>query len=156
MSVELPDDRVVARETSDGVLVLWLPGQPPRKSNQRVLRRTGAGKPLITKSDKAVAWVDLVVATMPDWAKKGLGSKKGPIDVTMRFWHRDRRSDLSVELTLDALEKAGVIANDRYVFAFHARKVICKERQGVLIGIRSVNELVITAQAEQLLRRLLG
>lgn len=146
--MKLPD-RVTARQVSTTVLALWLPGQPPRKSNQRVLRRTGAGKPIITKSNKAIQWVDFVVITTPNWAKKGLGSREHPLDIELWCFYRSNRGDLSIELVLDALQKASVISNDRYVFRFVAHKIINKEQQGVLALIYPTDEQTISTKAQQ-------
>lgn len=145
-----PDDRVIVLRAGEA-LFLWLPGQAPRKSNQRVLRRTKTGKPIITKSNKALRWVELVVATMPKEARGYLGCREYPLDIELWCYYRDNRSDLSIELVLDALEKADVISNDRYVFRFIAHKIIDKEQQGVLVAIHPTYEQTIKTKAAQAL-----
>lgn len=156
LSPSPPDDVVIAQRTlHDGNLLLWLPQQQPRKSNERVLRRTPSGKPIITKSDKALTWVSRIAATMPDFAKVATGSKESPVMVEFWAFYRTRNSDLSVELALDALEKAGVLSNDRYVFGYSAHKIINRDFQGVLVEISQMNEEGIQRTARKTLNRLL-
>lgn len=120
---------------------LTIKGQPPRKSNDRrivVNRRTG--KPMSIKSKAALEWVEYALRTIPAEARQGVGSPTQPLCITYFVRYRTRAADLSVELIKDALEKAGVISNDRYVFEDHALKFIDKENPGVDIIIEGTEE----------------
>lgn len=115
---------------------LWLDGQPPRKSNQRRIlriRSKSGSRPIIAKSKAATAWTNAVVHTVPEEKKLGLGSPKPRkwVDATFLVFYQNNQSDLSIELILDALEQAGVLANDRYVFKYMAHKILSKKVQGV-------------------------
>jgi len=134
-------------------IALWIEGQPPRKSNQRVFRlvhsksgkglkcqRCGnvLGLPTFTKSDQALAWTDDALKQTTGDKKLQLGSPDSPVAITAYVFYKNRRPDLSIELILDALEKAEVIANDRHVYEQHAHKFFCRHRQGVLLVIEEI------------------
>ena len=113
---------------------LSLQGQPPRKSNSRrivVNRRTG--KPMLVKSDEALRWMDDAMLQIPAHACQGLGSADRPLSVTCRVRYKSKRPDLSIELILDTLQKAGVISDDRHVYEFHAFKEFDVDNPGVEI-----------------------
>jgi Holliday junction resolvase RusA-like endonuclease len=108
-------------------------GQPPRKSNsRRIVYNKQTGKPRLIKSDKALQWVEDAMKQIPAQARQGIGDPKHPVRATFHVTYKTRRSDLSVELVLDMLQQAGVIADDRYVFEVHAYKWIDKELAGVV------------------------
>lgn len=118
------------------VIEFWIGGQPPRKSNSRVIvtnRRTG--KPMVIKSKEARDWVAAALLEIPQEARLGLGSLDEPLAVTYRVFYKTRLPDLSIELIKDALEKAGVISNDRYIYEDHAYKHFSKDEPGVLVYI---------------------
>jgi len=138
-----PSVQVIAYKRGNEDLLVWIPGQQPRKSNARVISRNRrTGKPFVRKSDKALAWTELVVATMPKKARLEMGSRLHPLRIDFCCIYRTNASDLSVELALDALQKARVISDDRYVFETHATKIIQKEWQGVLVRVCEMEESV--------------
>lgn len=115
---------------------LNLTGQPPRKSNsRRIVRDRRTGKPRSIKSREALAWVKQALIEIPAQARQGVGSPNHPLAITFWVRYASRRPDLSVELILDTLQEAGVIADDRYVFETHAFKEIDRESPGVEILI---------------------
>jgi len=119
----------------DKVVMFWLPGQPPRKSNSRMVVRN-RGRTRVIKSAKARAWVaQSIAAIAPSLRELGMGSAECPIWIDFRVYYESRRPDLSVELILDVLERAGVISNDRYVHQFSARKCFSKHKPGVMVRI---------------------
>jgi hypothetical protein len=133
------DTILVGEREKSGNLIIWIPGKLVRKSNQRKLRRAG-GKPLITKSDAAIQWIDNLLKTMPGWAKLDFGSRVEHLHLD--FWcfykapkNPSHEPDLSVELQLDGLQKSGVIKNDRYVYSYLARKVMTSDIEGVVVEI---------------------
>jgi len=115
-------------------IALWFDGQPPRKSNNRRVVRTG-GKTRVIKSQKALAWVKQAITLTPVYAKLELGSLDRPLTVTMHIYYETRRPDLSGELVLDMMQKAGIIKDDRYVYELHLFKHFSKERPGVRVTI---------------------
>ena len=114
---------------------LTLTGQPPRKSNDRRIVTGPGGRPRSIKSAKAIAWAKAAQLSIPASARQGVGSPTQLLAITFWVRYSSRRPDLSVELILDTLQHAGVIADDRYVFEFHAFKEIDRENPGVDILI---------------------
>ena len=109
-------------------------GQPPRKSNsRRIVTNPRTGRPMLIKSDEALRWMDNAMLQIPARACQGLGSAEKPVAVTCWVRYRTRRPDLSIELVLDMLQKAGVISDDRHVYEFHAFKEFDREQPGVEI-----------------------
>lgn len=51
--------------------------------------------------------------------KLGLGSIDQPLRVTVRIYYPSMRQDADAEIIFDLLQKAGVIANDRYIREKH-------------------------------------
>ena len=120
---------------------LHIQGQPPRKSNNRrivVNRRTG--RPSVIKSQAALDWVKSALLQIPASAKQGVGSKDHPLCISFWVRYATRSPDLSVELILDVLQEAGVIADDRYVFEYHSYKAIDRENPGVDIIVEEIKE----------------
>ena len=119
----------------------WIDGQPPRKSNSRkIVRNARTGKPMVIKSAKARAWVEGALIQIPQEARLNLGSLDHPVGILFHVYYKTRRPDLSVELILDTIEKAGVIANDRYVYEYHAFKEFSKDRPGVQVTVYGLED----------------
>jgi len=115
---------------------LSISGQPPRKSNsRRIVRDARSDRPRVIKSAKAIEWTLSALCQIPDDARLQVGSPDRPLAITFWVRYASRRPDLSVELILDTLQKAGVIADDRYVFETHAYKEIDRENPGVEVLI---------------------
>jgi len=119
---------------SDWITTFWLPDQPPRKSNSRKVVRI-RGRTRVIKSAKARAWTARALAEMRSIGNLQLGSADRPLRIVFEVFYETRRPDLSVELVLDAIEKAGVISNDRHVYEYTAHKFFSRERPGVLVSI---------------------
>jgi Holliday junction resolvase RusA-like endonuclease len=130
------------------MITFWIAGQPPRKSNSRqIVRRGRNGPPMIIKSQEARNWTQAALLQVPTNAKKNLGSAKQPLAVSMDIYYTSHRPDLSGELVLDMLQKAGVIKDDRYVYAWHLYKHFDKKRPGVSIAIKTI-AYAISKQAQ--------
>ena len=115
---------------------LSIAGQPPRKSNnRRIVRDRRTGRPRVIKSSKAITWTQTAAHQIPPSARQAVGSPDQPLAITFWVRYASRRPDLSVELILDTLQAAGVIADDRYVFETHAYKEIDRDNPGVEILI---------------------
>lgn len=127
------------------VYYLEIAGQPPRKSNNRVIRwvwrrandpkrRTHSPKrPIVAKSDQAIAWVSDAIEQIPDEYKAELGDLEHPLGIVFFITYRDERPDLSAELICDMLQEAGVLKDDRYLREKHLYWYKNKDRQGVKI-----------------------
>jgi len=115
---------------------LSITGQPPRKSNsRRIVTNRRTGRPMVIKSKEALAWLESAMWQIPPSARQEVGGKDQLLSVTFWVRYTSRRPDLSVELVLDLLEKAGVISNDRWVYETYAFKEIDPDRPGVEILI---------------------
>lgn len=124
----------------DWLVSFWLPGQPPRKSNSRMVVRDRRGRTRVIKSPEARAWVAEALARIVPEDRRELGSSERPLSIQFDCYYESRRPDLSVELVLDVLERAGVIANDRHVHAYTARKHFSKAHPGVWVKIGYLEE----------------
>lgn len=104
-------------------------GQPPRKSNQRMIVRRGrGGSPMVIKSKKAREYVDHFIASIPEeYQTLNAGTLDDDLRLDIIVWYINRRSDLSVELIKDCIEAAGIIKNDRYVREEHLYGFVDKE-----------------------------
>ena len=121
------------------MISLFIHGQPPRKSNSRQIvtnRRTG--RPMLIKSAEALAWVNSALEQIRPEDCQHIGSAEHPIRATFNVYYETRRHDLSVELVLDTLQKAGVISDDRHVYECHSYKGFSKERPGVYVKLEVI------------------
>ena len=112
-------------------------GQPPRKSNQRIIVRRGpGGSPMVIKSKKARAYVDHFITSVPEeYRTLDVGTLDDDLLLDIIVWYTSRRPDLSVELIKDCLEAAGVIKNDRYVREEHLYGFVDKENPRTTIRL---------------------
>lgn len=119
---------------------IWIKGQAPRKSNNRVIyRNPRTGHSVLAKSVQARVWVQDALAQIMGDMKQSLGSASRPLCATFYVFYKDKRPDLSVELVLDTLEQADVISNDRHVYGCEAVKLFSKKLQGVYCIIRETD-----------------
>jgi len=89
-------------------------GQLPRKSNQRRIVRIN-NYPRIIKSQAALEYEEAAFLQITGDKKGSYGSLENPLLLVANIYYRSRRSDLSVELLKDVLERTGVVKNDRYI-----------------------------------------
>ena len=54
---------------------------------------------------------------VPEYAKQAYGDVDRPLALWAHVHYQSNRSDLSVELLKDLLQKAGVVSNDRWIKA---------------------------------------
>ncbi len=93
-------------------------GHLPRKSNRRKIARAGK-RIMLIKSKDALDYEKSFLEQVPRNAKRGYGNRDQLLALEARIYYRSWRSDVSVELLLDLLQKSGVISNDRWVREFH-------------------------------------
>lgn len=98
-------------------------GEPCSKANsRRLLRAPRTGKLFSAKSAKACATMASYVAQLKSrW--RGRAPLEGPLKLTATLYYASRRPDLDDSLVADALQRAGVIVNDRQIEA----KALCKQ-----------------------------
>jgi hypothetical protein len=113
-------------------------GNLPRKSNQRRIVKV-RNKPLIIKSKQALAYTDSFLKQVPEESKLGLGDKQNPLALWAHVHYQSNRSDLSVELLKDLLEKAGVVTNDRWIKAEFLFAAIDQDHPRVELALYAMN-----------------
>ncbi len=109
-------------------------GQCASKSNSRV--HTGRGRSI--KSPAAQAFCLAFGLQVPRSAKRALGSRTKPLVGYVTVYYQSMRSDVDVELVWDCLQKAGVVANDRYIREKHIIGRIDKKNPRVEIQIEEM------------------
>lgn len=115
-------------------------GKPPRKSNSRRIV-TNNGNPRIIKSKEALRYLKDFVAQIGAVYRVGLGDKGKPLSIEGDIFYPWRyKGDLSGELIMDCLTKAGVINDDRYVVEQIWRKRYDLETPRVELIIRELDE----------------
>jgi len=91
------------------------------KNRRRMLKSQRTGKMFSAKSDAAGKYLADFCAQVPArYRNLGIGSLTAPLRLIMSVWYVSRRSDLDIELVMDGLQAAGVIANDRFIVEIHA------------------------------------
>jgi Holliday junction resolvase RusA-like endonuclease len=98
-------------------------GPLPGKSNQRrIIRGKARGikryRPMISiKSQDALDWTERFTATAWDLrAKRGFEPLAGRLYLTVEVYPENMRRDLDIELLCDALQRSGIIKNDRDIW----------------------------------------
>lgn len=96
---------------------------------------------MVIKSAAAREYMDYValLAKQQD-IQNELGSLDNQLLLVANVYYTSRRPDLSVELLLDALEKAGVVKNDRYVREQIIGARVDKERPRTELWLFSINK----------------
>ena len=125
-------------------------GTLPRKSNNRILLRSGRQCPVCKKrmgplrsvfKKEAVQYRAAFCAGIPASARQGLGCTEHPLVVVADVFYPWRtKGDLSIEFLLDCLTAAGVIRDDRYVVEHRIRKFTSKERPRVEVEVEELEE----------------
>lgn len=97
-------------------------GRPRPKKNSMRIVRTANGKPFLLPSQANVSWTNDAVRQLRDqWqSQRGrLPALDAPLSVTYRFYLVNRRSEADADNLMaavnDALQKAGVIADDKLI-----------------------------------------
>lgn len=91
-------------------------GNLPRKSNsRRIFRNKYSGKVICIKSEKALDYTDSFLRQTLGM-EKWLYQSSRPPRLTAHIYYKNKQSDLSCELLMDLMQKAGIIYNDRQIF----------------------------------------
>ena len=120
------------------LLALTITGNLPRKSNQRRIVKV-RNRPLIIKSKQALAYTESFLTQVPEASKLQLGSEQKPLCLWAHVHYQSNRSDLSVELLKDLLEKAGIVSNDRWIKAEFLFASIDRDNPRVELALYSIN-----------------
>ena len=113
-------------------------GHMPRKSNQRkLIWSKKSGRPLFIKSDEALAWTDRAIGVMKTLPENSITK---PCGIRAWVFYRSRRSDLSVELLKDAMQKAGTVLNDRLIEYEENFVFVDKDRPRVIVEVWELPE----------------
>ena len=120
------------------LLALTITGNLPRKSNQRRIVKV-RNKPLIIKSKQALAYTESFLAQVPEASRLQLGSEQKPLALWAHVHYQSNRSDLSVELLKDLLEKAEIVSNDRWIKAEFLFASIDRDNPRVELALYSIN-----------------
>ena len=83
------------------------------------------------KSKEALQYEKDFLKQITGEAKQKWGSLERSLRLDAVVYYRSRRSDLSVELLKDLLEKAGVVKNDRYICEEHLWAFVDKDNPRV-------------------------
>jgi Holliday junction resolvase RusA-like endonuclease len=113
-------------------------GNLPRKSNQRRIVKV-KNRPLLIKSKNALAYEQTFMGQVPEYAKQSYGDADHPLALWAHVHYQSNRSDLSVELLKDLLEKAGVVSNDRWIKAEFLFASIDRDNPRVELALYAVS-----------------
>jgi hypothetical protein len=93
-----------------------VPGNLRRKDNGRqIVTNKKTGKPLVIKSEDALAYAQAFISLTPVEFKQKFGSKKLPLMLWANIFYQSNRSDVSIELLKDLLQKSEVVSDDRWI-----------------------------------------
>jgi len=131
-----------------GDKIEWAPGEIrgiihgplPNKLNSRKLVRVH-GRMLFIKEQAAIDWLEafnVAASAFIDIAyEDGIDiTPEMRLSLTATVYQKDMRRDLDIELLCDALQKSGVIQNDRAIWEKHAIRKIDKENPRVEFVLR--------------------
>lgn len=114
-------------------------GHPPRKSNSRRLVTSKAGKLRSIRSSDALDYESaFIYQANTQYSGEPVGSLAEHLCIEITIYYRSRRADLSAELILDCLEKAGVVANDRFITEQHLYGFVDKNNPRIRIRLYKI------------------
>lgn len=96
-------------------------GPPRSKKTHNRIFRSASGKPFVMPSATSVVWAKLAVPQLQrQWM--GRATLTGPVHLRAVIYRKARVGDLTnyLEAVGDALQAAGVLANDRLIVAIDA------------------------------------
>lgn len=116
--------------------------EPVSKANSRRMvparSRTGSTYMRPIKSEKALAFESARMVI----ERHGHPAQPitGPVQVAVKCYYASRRPDLDPSLVLDALQRLGIIGNDRQVHDLHATKFLDAENPRAEFSVRQIPE----------------
>jgi Holliday junction resolvase RusA-like endonuclease len=122
-------------ECSSGEVRGVVHGPLPNKSNSRRVVKV-RGRTMVIKEKAAIAWLkafDLAAHVPQDCNIFGANAR---FSLTATVYQANMRRDLDIELLCDALQRSGVIENDRAIWAKHAIREIDRDNPRVEFVLR--------------------
>lgn len=128
------------------IIHLICPGQPVSAKNHQTPIRTSSGRLRIIKGKAITSWYERVVPVLEtQWAAYQMPTLTAPVHITMhQYLVHPLTSDANPDGdnvqsgVWDALQKAGVIANDRQVVAWAGTKTHDRINPRVCVEIRAL------------------
>jgi hypothetical protein len=122
-------------------------GNLSSKSNNRQIGKIwrvgkdGAKKlsPFSRKSDSALLWTDDFLKQVP----RPKQAYNAPVFLSVSIYYSSRRPDLDIALLQDAIQKAGIIVNDRWVEKLYVQKNISKSRPRVIFELKATPPMIV-------------
>ena len=101
---------------------------PPRtkKNHQKIIVNKRTGRPMVIGSDGARQWeADTVGQLKSQWHRDG--GLAQPVELSATVYRERRTGDLGNYLAAvcDALEKSGIVVNDRWIASFDGSRLAC-------------------------------
>ena len=116
-------------------------GNLSSKSNSRQIGKkyqdSPTGRKLVPfsrKSDEALQWTVDCLRQIP----RPRQSYAGPVSLSVVVYYRDMRPDLDTALLHDALQKSGIIVNDRQIQQVHAWRRVSKKNPRLVFSLTAV------------------
>lgn len=115
---------------------------PPRtkKNHQKIIVNKRTGRPMVIGSDSARGWeADSVLQLKSQWHRDG--GLAQPVGLMATFFRERKTGDLGNYLAAlcDALEKAGVVVNDRWIASFDGSRLSsCPEDPRVVLYLTTM------------------
>lgn len=93
-----------------------VPGSLRRKDNGRqIVYNKKTEKLMVIKSKASLSYAQAFMQFVPEQAKQRYGSKEFPLLLWANIFYQSNRSDVSIELLKDLLQKAHVVSDDRWI-----------------------------------------
>lgn len=109
------------------------------KNRRRLLRNKATGKAFFARAKAAISFMDAFQAQVPaKYRNLKLGALDRPLRLIATVFYQSRRSDLDISAVMDGLQKAGVIANDRFLVEQHLYAEIDKLNPRVEIQVEEI------------------
>lgn len=135
-----PENKKIVEGTHELIITLEILGHPPRKSNSRRIVKLKTGRPLLIKSETALSYeASFVQQAKIQYTGDPQGSLKEHLRLDAIIYYKNRQADLSAELIMDCLEKAGVVTNDRYITEQHLYGFTDKDNPRAILRIYKIS-----------------
>jgi len=125
-------------------------GQPYSfKNRQRIVKNRKTGQTYIIKSPEAKAFEEAFNLQVPSESRNKWGALEIPLCLVTVIYYKNRRSDASIEVVKDMLQKTGVVKDDRYIREQHTLGILDKENPRIEIYLYKIPTLthLITGEA---------
>ncbi len=107
-------------------MIFTIHGAPRTKKNsQRIVRPKGGGSPFIIQGKPHDAWSKTAILQLRAQAG-GAAAAAAPMNLRARIYRERRTGDLGnfLAAVCDALERAGVVENDKWILGFDGSRLL--------------------------------